>query len=457
MSDELVNITYSDQQYQPPRGGNYNNHGSHQSPRQPAAKESGGGGSSPRYSVTFKGEFGETQSVYCEIGMDGLKLTDSHNNACLESFPLNIISRWAVREKETFLFWVAKDGKTSGGKQRQVELKGSMRDVNNMLDTITAACMQLCEVIDKEDHQNETNDQDEDGADYGQCSSSSGGAQEKKGLVGWIAGKVKPGDGGSTGNAEGNSVEDAMTSIPEGVEYWKNPDYDGWMQSQGDHIKTWRKRWFVLKDGYLFRFLNDKVLPQTKPRGILNLALCLEISKATKDAKPGATIQVGVQKKKGLSAGLGASKEAGVENILFVADSKAERDLWLEIMNRARKDVVQSKEKKKEEKKRTVAETSRGVVVEPENVDERLLKALEGYKKSAKPSPQVTTSAVHMPSAPCEPKPATQHHQLQQQARPSPPTSDGGQTNWKVCYTPDGRAYYYNTVTGITQWEAPVF
>jgi hypothetical protein len=28
---------------------------------------------------------------------------------------------------------------------------------------------------------------------------------------------------------------------------------EGWLQSQGDHIKSWRKRWFVLKDGFLFR------------------------------------------------------------------------------------------------------------------------------------------------------------------------------------------------------------
>ena len=397
--------------------------------------------------MTFKGEFGETQSVFCEIGMDGLKLIDSHNGHVLETFPLNIISRWAVRDKDTFLFWAAKDvSEGSSGKQRQVELKGSVRDVNDMLDTITAACMQLCEVIDKEEHQRKlmglTNEDDSN--DGEQCSSSSGAQQEKKGLVGWIAGKVKPGQsqssGGDSSGADGN-IEDAMTSIPEGVEYWKQPDYDGWMQSQGEHIKTWRKRWFVLKDGYLFRFMNDKVLPQTKPRGILNLALCLEISKASKDSNQGPTIEVSIQKKKGLSG-----KGSGVENILFVADSKAERDLWLEIMNRARKDVVQSKEKK--EKEKTAAETR---VVEPEHVDEALLKALEGYKKSAKSS-QVTTSTT-MPSAPCQPKPTHQ----QQQARPPPPVSDAGQTNWKVCYTPDGRAYYYNTVTGITQWEAPVF
>jgi hypothetical protein len=44
------------------------------------------------------------------------------------------------------------------------------------------------------------------------------------------------------------------------------------MLSQGEVIKTWRKRWFVLKDGFLFRFLDDKVTPASKPRGIVDLS-----------------------------------------------------------------------------------------------------------------------------------------------------------------------------------------
>ena len=37
------------------------------------------------------------------------------------------------------------------------------------------------------------------------------------------------------------------------VKYWDKPDKAGWLQSQAEHLKTWRKRWFVLKQGYLFR------------------------------------------------------------------------------------------------------------------------------------------------------------------------------------------------------------
>lgn len=43
------------------------------------------------------------------------------------------------------------------------------------------------------------------------------------------------------------------------VEYWRAPDKAGWLQSQSEVMKMWRKRWFVLKQGYLFRFLTPDV------------------------------------------------------------------------------------------------------------------------------------------------------------------------------------------------------
>ncbi len=48
-------------------------------------------------------------------------------------------------------------------------------------------------------------------------------------------------------------VRDAQLPSADDVEYWTAPAMEGWLQSQGDHIKSWRKRWFVLKQGYLFR------------------------------------------------------------------------------------------------------------------------------------------------------------------------------------------------------------
>lgn len=108
------------------------------------------------------------------------------------------------------------------------------------------------------------------------------------------------------------------------VEFWHNPEKTGWMHSQGEHIKTWRKRWFVLKQasscahdlqraapplrdstpphthtytpcpigvyvgllkqrgcllqGFLFRFANSEVGPSTKPRGIVDLSTVTDVA-----------------------------------------------------------------------------------------------------------------------------------------------------------------------------------
>ena len=38
-------------------------------------------------------------------------------------------------------------------------------------------------------------------------------------------------------------------------------------------MKAWRRRWFVLKSGYLFRFMNSSSVSETnKPRGVVDLS-----------------------------------------------------------------------------------------------------------------------------------------------------------------------------------------
>lgn len=65
------------------------------------------------------------------------------------------------------------------------------------------------------------------------------------------------------------------------VEFWRSPEKTGWMHSQGEHIKTWRKRWFVLKQGFLFRFSSLDVNSTTKPRGIVDLSQVTDVTDGT--------------------------------------------------------------------------------------------------------------------------------------------------------------------------------
>ena len=61
----------------------------------------------------------------------------------------------------------------------------------------------------------------------------------------------------------------------------------------------WRKRWFVLKDGFLFRFTDPSsaASPQTKPRGILSLHTCTDVTDALRETGvTGAGVTVTVSK-----------------------------------------------------------------------------------------------------------------------------------------------------------------
>nr|BAD82044.1 pleckstrin homology (PH) domain-containing protein-like [Oryza sativa Japonica Group]BAD82313.1 pleckstrin homology (PH) domain-containing protein-like [Oryza sativa Japonica Group] len=52
----------------------------------------------------------------------------------------------------------------------------------------------------------------------------------------------------------GAGASSADTDTTGGVEFWRSPERAGWLTKQGEYIKTWRRRWFVLKQGRLFWF-----------------------------------------------------------------------------------------------------------------------------------------------------------------------------------------------------------
>ena len=61
--------------------------------------------------------------------------------------------------------------------------------------------------------------------------------------------------------------------ITDGVEYWEPPyEKTGWLEKQGEVVKTWRKRFFVMKQGKLFWFLDEHVTMMTKSRGVIDAA-----------------------------------------------------------------------------------------------------------------------------------------------------------------------------------------
>ncbi|KAL4458632.1 hypothetical protein ABPG75_013497 [Micractinium tetrahymenae] len=104
-----------------------------------------------------------------------------------------------------------------------------------------------------------------------------------------------------------------------GVEFWRQPERSGWLMKQGEFVKTWRRRWFILKDGKIFWFKTDIVGPSTQPRGIIEVNRCLSI-KGAEDAinKPHA-FEISTTD----------------QNMYFIADSDKEKEDWINAVGRA--------------------------------------------------------------------------------------------------------------------------
>ena len=124
---------------------------------------------------------------------------------------------------------------------RSVTLSSDEHTIRSVLDTLTSCCMQMAELL-----------QSGQGGDRTAANSLSALLKKNK--------------------------KAAELPTADQVEFWKSPEKSGWMQSQGEHIRTWRKRWFVLKHGFLFRFASPDVGPSSQPRGIVDLSQVTDVS-----------------------------------------------------------------------------------------------------------------------------------------------------------------------------------
>mmetsp|Transcript_11823 Transcript_11823/g.29941 ORF Transcript_11823/g.29941 Transcript_11823/m.29941 type:complete len:168 (+) Transcript_11823:84-587(+) len=104
-----------------------------------------------------------------------------------------------------------------------------------------------------------------------------------------------------------------------GVEFWHSPERCGWLTKQGEYIKTWRRRWFILKQGKIFWFKSQEVGPTSIPRGVIDVHRCLSIK--------GAEDVINKQHAFELST--------YSETMFFIADSDKEKEEWISSVGRA--------------------------------------------------------------------------------------------------------------------------
>lgn len=263
------------------------------------------------------------------------------------------------------------------------------------------------------------------------------------------------------------------------------------MYSQGEVIKTWRRRWFVLKSGFLFRFLNNDLDPSLKPRGVVDLSTVTDITE-------GSAVT-------GKQHSLKLCTVTGY--VCYLTDSETDLVEWMSALDKAHTEIVKRVAGVDDHEERS----HRGSKSRKERTDMVSVVGYDTFSATAPPAassrsdlslnygdidgiagivdtpprqanpmvsvnyggngPIPTPSLYPTPVAPSSySQPTTYGSIIDQtpQQTPSYPSFQSisapdyrmqvpmtHQNAWQVLRAPDGRVYYHNPSTGQTQWERP--
>ncbi|OAY62529.2 hypothetical protein MANES_01G162600v8 [Manihot esculenta] len=103
------------------------------------------------------------------------------------------------------------------------------------------------------------------------------------------------------------------------IQFWSNPERSGWLMKQGDYLKNWRRRWFVLKQGKLLWFKDNRVLSSSIPRGVIPVGNCLTV-KGAEDV---------------LNKPFAFELSTSQDTMYFIADSEKEKEEWINSIGRS--------------------------------------------------------------------------------------------------------------------------
>lgn len=124
---------------------------------------------------------GQNMDVLCQIGLDGIRMLDPSTSRTLRIYPLDTITRSEVLDSSVFAFW---SKSTVDIEPRRIRLKSSSYTTNTILDTVTAATIQLKEIGGKDSLRDRYSDPGKQ---------SEQPSEKKKGFTDWVQ-MIKPGN-----------------------------------------------------------------------------------------------------------------------------------------------------------------------------------------------------------------------------------------------------------------------
>ena len=362
-----------------------------------APEEPGGPEGSARFRVLLlpSEDGGDLAEVVAQVGLDGVRLLDAGRRTLLRVYPLERVTRWAVRDATVLAFW-ARPGPPPDDAEKCVQLSSDERTTRSLLDVLVCSCLQACELR---------------GIDAGDMVDAMGsGAGSNKLAQAAAAAPLPP---PATGRAAAARTADPGAAS---VEWWRAPEHAGWLLKKGEHLSTWRRRWFVLRDGRLAWFLTDKAVgPGAKPRGVLPLRAC-----------PGARAATLAEAGKPYALELAGPDANATGCRHLAADNEADKEKWVAALQRAAAAAV------------AAASPGAGALKSHDEWAARLREGIEAMSAAAPPpraQPTIEVAGYGGGGGGYDDR--------------------GSAGSWQVHYNESGSAYYHNAQTGQTQWQPP--
>eukprot|EP00740_Mantoniella_antarctica_P017211 CAMPEP_0181376780 /NCGR_PEP_ID=MMETSP1106-20121128/17506_1 /TAXON_ID=81844 /ORGANISM="Mantoniella antarctica, Strain SL-175" /LENGTH=459 /DNA_ID=CAMNT_0023495391 /DNA_START=209 /DNA_END=1584 /DNA_ORIENTATION=+ len=246
---------------------------------------------------------GDIEDVVCQVGLDGVQLFNAGGSSPMQEhvYPMDAVSRWALTDATILTVHVKPTA--GGGAETSIAVSSDEATTGAIMDTLTTSAFQWCELR---------------GYDPADTIEEKGGSAGRAGE--WVNKKAGAGAtaaaAGTTGAAAFASTR-AAAAQPD-VRWHERPEHCGWLTKKGEHLSTWRKRWFVLKDKRLGWFKSNDITASSKPRGVIDMDKVAQVCGAAKsDAGRANAVEL---------IGSVEADKAGCK--FLVADSERECDAW---------------------------------------------------------------------------------------------------------------------------------
>ncbi|KNA08229.1 hypothetical protein SOVF_164460 [Spinacia oleracea] len=117
-------------------------------PKEDAEEDAKGGVQKFRVKVLSEGYGQNDLDVICQVGLDGIRMLDPATGRTLRIYPFETVTRWEVLDSYIFAFWAKMPVDIE---PKRIRIKSNSYTTNTILDTVTAASVQLKEIGERKD------------------------------------------------------------------------------------------------------------------------------------------------------------------------------------------------------------------------------------------------------------------------------------------------------------------